>query len=100
MPPSSSIAQWKAYGRLWVFVRPYTRRLILVLIVSLISTGLGLVQPYISKLLIDKALLRRDMHALLWIAGLMFIAAVAGFALNILASYRYMEVSAAMLFDI
>jgi ATP-binding cassette, subfamily B, bacterial len=100
MLPSGSIAQWKAYGRLWVFVRPYTKRLILVLIVSLISTGLGLVQPYISKLLIDKALLRRDMHALLWIAGLMFVAAVAGFALNILASYRYMEVSAAMLFDI
>ena len=100
MPPSSSIAQWKAYGRLWVFVRPYTKKLILVLIVSLISTGLGLVQPYISKLLIDKALLRRDMHALLWIAGLMFVAAVAGFALNILASYRYVKVSAAMLFDI
>jgi ATP-binding cassette subfamily B protein len=100
MLPSGSIAQWKAYGRLWVFVRPYTKRLILVLIVSLISTGLGLVQPYISKLLIDKALLRRDMHALLWIAGLMFVAAVLGFALNILASYRYVKVSAAMLFDI
>ena len=79
--------------------RPYAPRLILVIVVSLLSTGLGLVQPYISKLLIDDALLRRDMHALVWIAGLMFVAAVLGFALNILASYRYVKISAAMLFD-
>ncbi len=97
--PTGSVAQWKTYGRLWVFLRPYTRRLILVVVVSLFSTGLGLVQPYISKLLIDNALLKRDMHALVWIAGIMFVAAVAGFALNILASYRYVQISAAMLFD-
>ena len=54
---------------------------------------------YISKLLIDDALMRRNMHALVWIAGLMFVAAVLGFVLNILASYRYVKISAAMLFD-
>src|SRR5271165_5643046 len=70
MTPTGSVAQWKTYGRLWVFLRPYATRLILVIVVSLLSTGLGLVQPYISKLLIDDALLRRDMHALAWIAGL------------------------------
>jgi ATP-binding cassette subfamily B protein len=99
MTPAASVAQWKTYGRLWIFLRPYARRLILVLAVSLLSTGLGLVQPYISKLLIDDALMKRDMHALVWIAGLMFVAAVLGFALNILASYRYVKISAAMLFD-
>jgi len=99
MSPTGSVAQWKTYGRLWVFLRPYATRLILVVVVSLLSTGLGLIQPYISKLLIDDALLRRDMHALVWIAGLMFVAAVLGFGLNILASYRYVKISAAMLFD-
>jgi ATP-binding cassette subfamily B protein len=71
----------------------------LVLIVSLGATSLSLVQPYISKLLIDRALMRRDLHALIWIASLMFVAIVAGFGLNILSSYRYVRVSAAMLFD-
>jgi ATP-binding cassette, subfamily B, bacterial len=94
-----SIAQWRTYRRLWVFLRPHTKRLGLVLVVSLVATALSLVQPYISKLLIDRALLPRDMHALVWIAGLMFCATVLGFGLNILASYRYVTVSAAMLFD-
>ena len=97
---SAPVAQWKTYGRVWVFLRPYARRLILVILVSLFSTALGLVQPYISKLLIDEALLKRDMHALIWISAIMFAAAVAGFGLNILSSYRYLRISAAMLFDI
>ncbi len=99
MTPAGSVAHWKTYGRLRVFLRPYTRQLALVMSVSLLSTGLGLVQPYISKLLIDDALLRRDMHALVRIAAILFVAAVSGYALNILASYRYVKISAAMLFD-
>jgi ATP-binding cassette subfamily B protein len=99
MTPAGSIASWKTYGRLRGFLRPYWKRLIFVLVVSLLSTCLGLIQPYISKFLIDDALLKRNMHALVWIAGIMFVAAVAGFALNILASYRYVQISAAMLFD-
>ena len=99
MTQAPSVAQWKTYGRLWVYLRPYTKRLAFVLVLSLVSTGLGLLQPYISKLLIDRALLRRDMHALAWISGALFVAVVAGFALNMLARYRYLEISAAMLFD-
>ena len=99
MASTGSVASWKTYGRLKIFLRPYAGRLVLVLVVSLFSTVLGLVQPLISGLLIDKGLMRRDMHALLWIAGAMFAAAVLGFALNILASYRYVTISAAMLFD-
>jgi ATP-binding cassette subfamily B protein len=99
MTPAASVAHWKSYGRLWVFLRPYTKRLAFVVVLSLLSTGLGLLQPYISKLLIDRALLRRDMHALAWISGALFVAVVAGLALNMLARYRYLEISAAMLFD-
>lgn len=98
-PATGTIAEWRAYRRLWVFLRPYSRQLVLVLAVSLVGTALSLVQPFISKLLIDKALLRKDFHALVWIAGLLFIATVTGFGLNILSSYRYVKVSASMLFD-
>jgi ATP-binding cassette, subfamily B, bacterial len=93
------IAPWQTFRRLWVFLRPYTGQLTFVLIVSLAATSLSLVQPYISKLLIDQALMRKDLHALIYIAGLMFVAIVAGFGLNILSSYRYVRISAAMLFD-
>ena len=59
----------------------------------------GLVQPYISKLLIDDALLRRNLHMLLIVSGLMVGVTVLGFALNILSSYQYVRVSATVLFD-
>jgi len=99
MTASPPVAQWKTYARLKVFIRPYVRPLVLVLVISLFSTALGLVQPYISKLLIDEALLKRDLQALIWISGLMFVVAIVGFGVSILASYRYVKVSAAMLFD-
>jgi ATP-binding cassette, subfamily B, bacterial len=93
------IAPWHTFRRLWVYLRPYGWQLVLVLVISLAATSLSLVQPYISKLLIDRALMQRDKAALGWIAGLMFVAVVAGFGLNILASYRHVRLSASMLFD-
>lgn len=50
--------------------------------------------------MIDDALLRRDMGALFRIAGALLGITVLGFGLNMLASYRYIALSAAMLYDI
>jgi ATP-binding cassette subfamily B protein len=89
----------KDYRRIFAYIIPYWRRLTLVLALSLVSTLLGLAQPYITKLLIDEALLRRNMHALATVASLMVVVTVLGFALNIVSSYRYVAVSASVLFD-
>ena len=100
--PAKTTAQttaWTDYRRLKPFLRPYSARLLMILAVSLIATALALVQPYISKLLIDSALLKKDWRMLCWTAGMMFVATVLGFATNILASYQYVRVSAGMLFD-
>jgi ATP-binding cassette subfamily B protein len=99
MEVGRGVGHWRDWRRLWVFLRPYSGRLVLILAISLAATCLSLVQPYISKLLIDTALLKRDMHALVLVAGLMFVASVLSFVLNIISSYRYVKVSAAMLFD-
>jgi ATP-binding cassette subfamily B protein len=64
-----------------------------------LSTALGLVQPYIAKLLIDEALLRGDPRALAWVALLMIVVTALGFVLSVVASYRYVAVSADVLFD-
>ena len=87
------------YRRIFAYITPYWRRLTLVLALSLVSTLLGLAQPYITKLLIDEALLRQNIRALTIVAGLMVVVTVLGFALNIASSYRYVAVSAAVLFD-
>lgn len=98
--PPTAVAKWSSYRRLLPFLRPYYRPLALVLLLSLLSTGLNLAQPYLSKLMIDKALMRGDMRALVEIAGAMIAVSLGGFALNMLSSYRYVSASAAMLFDI
>lgn len=72
----------------------------LVLAISLMSTALGLAQPYVSKLMIDLALIGRDMDMLVRISVLMMGVTIFGFAANIIASYRYVSLSARMLFDI
>ena len=87
------------YRRTLAFVIPYWRKLALVLALSLVSTPLGLAQPYITKLLIDEALLRRNMKVLVTGVVLMVVVAVVGSALNLLSGYRYVAVSAAVLFD-
>ena len=87
------------YRRALRFIVPYWPPLVFVLLTGVASTGLGLLQPYFSKLLIDDALTRRDFHALLLVSGAMFASTVFGFALNILSSYHYVRVSAKVLFD-
>ena len=95
-PPTIPFAQ---YRRAFAFVTPYWRSLAFVMALSLLSTAIALAQPYISRLLIDDALIRRNLHALGVIAAIMVVATVAGFAVNILSSYRYVRLSAECLFD-
>src|ERR1700734_82592 len=87
------------YRRALGFIVPYWPRLVVVLLTGIAATGFGLLQPYISKLLIDDALLKRNLHMLLMISGLMLAVTVVGFVLNILSSYQYVRVSASVLFD-
>lgn len=99
MNQAPKIAPWSTYKRLWPWLKPYAPRLILVLLGSLVATGLNLAQPWISKLMIDEALMKRDWDMLVKIAALMMGATVGGFAVNALVSYRYVSLSAQMLFD-
>ena len=69
------------------------------MLLGLFSTAVGLVQPYISRLLIDDALLRRNLHALTYIAVAMVVVTIVGFVLNIASSYYYVRLSSACLFD-
>ena len=87
------------YRRAARFLVPYHWRMLLVLLTGVAATSFGLAQPYISKLLIDEALLKRDFHALVTVSLMMLAVTVASFALNIFSSYQYVRVSALTLFD-
>ena len=85
--------------RAFAFLAPYWRRLTLVMGISLLSTGLSLVTPYLSKDLVDLALIGRDMVALWRIVGLFALLGLLGYVLNVVSGLRYTRVSASILFD-
>jgi ATP-binding cassette subfamily B protein len=85
--------------RVFSFLTPYWRRLVLVLAISLVSTATTLVIPYLSKDLIDNALVGRDYGALRRIVYSFIALGVLGFALNVTSGLRYTRVSAEILFD-
>jgi ATP-binding cassette subfamily B protein len=96
---SAPAISFNGYRRALRFIIPYWPRLLLVLLTGTAATAFGLVQPYISKLLIDEALLRRNFQMLILVSAAMFAVTVLGFALNIFSSYHYVRVSAKVLFD-
>ena len=85
--------------RAFAYLVPYWRRLVLVLIISLISTATTLAIPYLSKDLIDTALVGRNLAALQRIVAWFVALGVFGFVLNVVSGLRYTRVSAEILFD-
>ncbi|MDP2318500.1 MAG: ABC transporter ATP-binding protein [Acidobacteriota bacterium] len=85
--------------RAFAYLVPYWRRLVLVLVISLISTAATLAMPYLSKDLIDNALIGRDPDALRRIVLMFAALGVVGFGLNVVSGLRYTRVSAEILFD-
>lgn len=81
------------------YVRPHRGRLALVVLLSLVSTALSLAQPFLSKVLVDRALLGRDLGALAWTVGGFLALTGATLALNVASGLRYTRVSADILFD-
>jgi ATP-binding cassette subfamily B protein len=81
------------------FIVPYWRRLVLVLAISLISTGLSLWLPLLSRDFFDRALLGRDASSLIRVAVLFTVITLSSFVLNVVSGLRYTRVSADILFD-
>ena len=70
-----------------------------IAILNLAGTALALYVPYLSKALVDDALLGRDLGALGRVVAIFAAVTLASFALNVVSGLRYTKVSAAILFD-
>ena len=81
------------------YILPYWRRLVLVALISVASSLLSLYQPYLSKTLVDQALLGRNWNALVRVSATFAILNLLGFILNVVSGLRYTRVSAEILFD-
>ena len=87
------------FRRALAYITPYRHRLLLVLALSFLGTGLALVLPLLSKDLVDLALLGEDPSALRRIVSLFVLITLLSFVLNVVSGLRYTRVSAEILFD-
>jgi ATP-binding cassette subfamily B protein len=85
--------------RALAYVAPYWRRLAIVLGLSLVSTVLALYIPYLSRLLIDRALIGGDASVLVRIISQFAALTIGSFALNVVSGLVYTRTSAEILFD-
>jgi len=85
--------------RTFRYILPYWRPLAGVLVISFISTSLSLWLPYLTKLLVDDALVAKNALALRRIVVLFLLSGGVGFVLNVVSGLTYTRVSAAILFD-
>lgn len=85
--------------RALAYVRPYAGALLPVVLLSTAGTALGLALPYLSKSMIDDAILGQDFPLLLRIVGLFIAITILGFGANVASGMRYTRVSAGILFD-
>ena len=90
---------WSDFLRMKSFLRPYACQLGFMILLGLTGSALGLAQPYLSRYLVDNALMRKDVHALFIAAGLMFAATIVGSILNYISGCGYMRLSSSMLLD-
>ena len=81
------------------YLRPYRPKLAVVVAISLVSTGLSLWLPYLTKDLVDQALIGRNSAALFRIVILFSVIGAVGFVLNVVSGLIYTRVSADVLFD-
>jgi len=81
-------------------VRPHGRRIVLVLGLALASSSLSLVQPYLTKLLIDDGLLHGRVDVVARIAALIVVAAVLATVLGGVNQWQYVTLSARVLFSL
>jgi len=89
--------QWR-----WIaaFLRPHRGALCALLVLSLATAGLALLQPWFTKLLLDEGLIARDFTLLVRVAALMFAAGLLATLLGGLNRYWYTRLSGRILFGI
>lgn len=81
------------------YVRRHAGRLVPVVVLTLLGTALSLAQPFLSKVLVDRALLGRDMRMLTWTVGGFLALSALSLAFTAIAGLRYTRVSADILFE-
>nr|WP_295886525.1 ABC transporter ATP-binding protein [uncultured Devosia sp.] len=87
-------------GRILALFRPYRLQFIAALLLIVLSSGVGLVSPFLLRAIIDDALPASNLGLLAWLAGGMIAAAVAVAVINVGQTLLSSRVGHAILHDL
>ncbi len=85
--PISPERRAATFRRIVAFFRPYRWQVVVVLVAITITSLLGLINPYLLKLLIDEAIPRRDFGLLNLFVGLMIVVPIVSGLIGIGQTY-------------
>jgi len=99
LPSRAGAALFSASSAEWLLplLRPHRHRLALLLLISFLAAGLGLLPPYISKLVIDRGLMAGDAGQLLLWSAALFAVGLLATGTGALSNILHMRASVRML---
>lgn len=80
------------------YLHPHRKIITISLILTIVSTAFGLVQPYFAKIMIDEVLLAKKFHLLLPLLSVFILLYLISFVIRVGNSYIYTRYSARLLF--
>lgn len=75
---------WRRVLRLF---RPHRRALAVVLVIIVVTSLVGMVQPFLIRAIVDRAIPRQDVHLLLWCVGAMVGATAISQVLTVVQTW-------------
>lgn len=84
----------------WLLLLVRRRLALRVIALSFVASLLALLQPWLSKVLVDDGALTGDMKVLATAAGLMLLAPLLGLAVESVTRFDYLELSSSVLFGL
>ena len=86
--------------RLWTYIRPFKVQFILTTIVLLAAVGVGMINPYLIGLLIDRVIKGGQLHLLRLLTTGLVVASVVGSVLQYTHSYSFEDLSQKVVYSI
>ncbi|MEZ4624822.1 MAG: ABC transporter ATP-binding protein [Thermomicrobiales bacterium] len=90
----------QTFKRVVEFFKPYWKRVVVTVVAILITAGLGLINPYLLRAIIDDAIPNRDMTLLYWLVGLMIGVPIVAALISVGQSYLNIVIGQAVMRDL
>jgi len=91
---------WVLLKRVMKYARPYIWLIMAMLLLTLVTSGLALLNPLILRDMIDRTLPNKDLHRLTWLVGALLAIPLLTSGLNVLLRQLNSRVGEGVTYDL